>query len=130
MRGLKKNCMGRGQTNRQTHGHVENEKEICCSSADLLNLLKDPNSNGTYIQPKPSALKNIFTKMLNTMGNSLLLGSKKLNDMPQFLLKDSARCMSWLCPLDKGHYLFKSLSKNVVKDVRLTCLVSTVQYKL
>ena len=43
------------------------------------NMLKHPKSNGTQIQPKPSALQNIFTKMLNTKRNSLVWGSKLMN---------------------------------------------------
>ena len=38
-------------------------------------LLKDPNSSGTQKQPKPSALQNIFSKMLNIIARPLLGGA-------------------------------------------------------
>ena len=86
------------------------------------NLLKDSNFNDNHKQPKCSALQNKFTKMLNTMENSLLWGSKLIYPNPfkikhnlviywtkSFLklkiefhapisLKDPASCMSWLGP--------------------------------
>ena len=45
-------------------------------------LLKEPHSNGTQIQPKPSPLQNIFTKNSNTVRNSLLWGSRLMNPYP------------------------------------------------
>ena len=47
--------------------------------------LKDPNSNSTYIQQKPSFFQNICTKKFNTMGNSFLCEYKviKTNTLKQ-----------------------------------------------
>ena len=44
--------------------------------------LKDPNSNGTHIQPKSSALQNIFTNMLKITVNSFFGVSKFINPNP------------------------------------------------
>ena len=100
-------------------------KLVCCYSWLITkqNLLKDPNSNGTHIQPKPLAIQNIFTTNLNTMGNSLLWMSKLINPNPlhkkniyiwffwtksiirqkiklhaPIIFKNPASSVSWLCP--------------------------------
>ena len=45
------------------------------------------NPKHTYIQPKPSALQNIITKMLKTMRNSFLRGGKLINLNPLYNMK-------------------------------------------
>ena len=57
-------------------------------------LLKYPNSNGTHIQPVPSALQNILTNVLNIIGNSIFGGSKMIN--PHLLKQKKAKVVNIL----------------------------------
>ena len=79
--------------------------------------MKNPNSNGTHIQTKPSALQNIFPKMLNTMGNFLLWGSKLIIPNP---LQDKNTChMSpVMCHLSDFLFFFCLITKKKNKKER------------
>ena len=50
-------------------------------------MLTDPNSNGTHIQLRPSALLKIFPKVLKTMRESLLWGSMPFQSIEQKLVQ-------------------------------------------
>ena len=109
-----------------------------------VNQLKNPNSNSTLLMPKPSALQNIFTKMLNTTENSLHFNVKV--DKPKSLVQKNARkviltkiqnflsqvCLKFLQALClgqstyhiQGRSLFNSLGKNLSNAVMLTQRIS------
>ena len=49
MRGLKKNCMGRGQTHRQTNRQTNGHRDSMTESAQWVDSVKTHSSNNTFL---------------------------------------------------------------------------------